>query len=60
MTTQTHSDHFWSAVVACHVGTKLFMFNQSITGGHLENDKMAKIPYSSDQSFANEGFCMPK
>jgi hypothetical protein len=60
MTTQTHSDHFWSPVIACHVTAKAFMFNQSITDGRLENDKMAEIPYSSDQSSPNKGFSMPK
>jgi hypothetical protein len=60
MTTQTYSDHFWSPVIVCHVAAKGFMFNQSITGGHLETDKMAEIPYSSHQSCPNEGFCMPK
>ena len=36
------------------------MFNQSITDGHLENDKMAETPYSNDQSIPNKGFSMPK
>ena len=60
MTRRTHSDHFWSSMIACNVSAKGFVFNQSITGGHLENDKMAKIAYSSDQSCPNEEFCMPK
>ncbi len=60
ITTQTYSDHFWSPVIAWHVTAKGFMFNQSITCGHLENDKIAEIPYSSDQSCPNEGFSMPK
>ena len=45
MTRQTHSDHFWSSMIARNVSAKGFVFNQSITGGHLENDKMAKIAY---------------
>ena len=60
ITTQTYSDHFWSPVIAWHVTAKGFMFNQSITCGHLGNNKMAKIPYSSDHSCPNEGFSMPK
>ncbi len=56
MPLETHSDHFWSPVTACHVAAKTFMFNQSITGSHFENVKMAEIPYSSDQSCPNEGF----
>ena len=42
------SDRFWSSMIACNVSAKEFVFNQSITGGHLENDKMAKIAYLSD------------
>jgi hypothetical protein len=60
MTIQTHSDCFWSPVIACHVAAKRFMFNQSITGDHLENDKMAEIPQSSNQSCHIKGFSMPK
>ena len=41
-------------------GPTWFICNQSITGSHLENDKMAKIAYSSDQSCPNEEFWMPK
>ncbi len=29
MTIQTHSDYFWSPVIACHVAANRFMFNQS-------------------------------
>ena len=51
---------FWSSMIACNVSAKEFMFNQSITGGHLKNVKMAKIAYWSDQSCPNIGFGMPK
>jgi hypothetical protein len=60
MTTRSHSDHFWIPLIAYHVAAKGVMFNQSITDGHLENDKMTELPYSSDQSCPNEGFRMPK
>jgi hypothetical protein len=64
MTTQTHSDNFWSSVIACHVAAMslqsgLCSINQP-QAAILKNDKMTKIPYSSDQSFPNKGFCMPK
>ncbi len=54
MTRQTHSVHFWSSVIACNVSAKGFVFNQSITGGYLENDKMTEIAYSSDQLCPND------
>ncbi len=50
MTTRSHSDHFWIPLIAYHVAAD----------GHLENDKMTELPYSSDQSCPNEGFRMPK
>ena len=53
------SDRFWSSMITRNVSAKGFVFNQSITGGHLENDKMAKKAYSSDQSCTNEEFGMP-
>jgi hypothetical protein len=60
MPPETHSDHFWSPVTACHVAAKKFMFNQSITSSHIQNNNMAEIPYSSNQSWSNEDFSMPK
>ncbi len=60
MTTQSHSDKFLCPMIACHVAAYGFMFNQSITDGHLENDNITATPYSSDQSSPNEGFSMPK
>jgi hypothetical protein len=60
MTTDTHFDRFWTPVTACHAAANRFMFNQSITGSHIQNNKMAEIPYSSDQSWPNEGVSMPK
>ena len=58
MTKQTPFVHFCSSMIACNVSTKGFAFNQSITGGYLENDKMTEIAYSSDQLCPNDEFRM--
>ena len=51
---------FCSSMIACNVSTKGFAFYQSITDGYLENDKMTKIAYSSDQLCPNDEFRMQK
>ena len=56
MTRRTHSDRFWSSMIACNVSAKGFVFNQSITGSHLENVEMANLAYQRESPSPNEQF----
>ena len=57
-TKQIHYDLCQSTIISCHAPAKRSTFHQSITVGHLENEKITEIDLLGDQSCCSEGFCI--